>query len=744
MPLPSLPHLLRRLWARDTFVYSLRVFLALGMVMAGCWMADAMDHVLPVFLGIIACALAETDDTWRGRLRTQLAVLACFSLAALAVHASFGRPWLFALMLAAATFGLTMMGAVGERYRAVSSATLILAIYFAIALDHGGSAARGQPAWLEPALMIAGAAWYGLLSVAWAAVFAHQPVQQSLSDLFEALAGYLQLKARLFEPVRGLDMEQRRVALAQHNGEVVRALNAAKDTLFARMGDGRPGRRLARYLRLYFIAQDVHERASSSHSPYEALTAAFFHSDVLFRCQRLLSLQGRDCHRLARAIRLRQPFDKGDASRQALDDLRAAIAHLQAQGPAPRERLLHALGAVATNLATLGRQLAGAAHPHTHGAPHDSSLFDQSPRTWREAADRVRLQLAPASPLFRHAVRLSLALTAGYGVLHLVHVNQGYWIVLTTLFVCQPSYGATLSRMGQRVFGTAVGLVAGWALFRLFPSALLQAVFTVVAGTVFFAARKQRYALATGAITLVVLLCFNQAGDGYALILPRLVDTVLGAAIAGLSMLLVLPDWQARRLDQAAARAAAAHAAYLRSIVAQYATGKRDDLAYRVARRDAHNADAALSTVLANVFREPGYFRHNADAGLRYMVASHTLLNYLSSLGAHRSTLEDPSVRAPVEQVADQVAAALEEIAAALRARRLPRIDAGSGPAWAARLERLQEGEDGNAPQVVPTQLALVCRQAESLVAWAGRLAVPGPPDALPSTDLSDRPPAPA
>jgi YccS/YhfK family integral membrane protein len=724
MPLLFSPQLLRRLWARDTFVYSLRVFLALGIVMAGCWLAGTMDHVLPVFLGIIACALAETDDTWRGRLRTQAAVLACFSLTALVVHAVFGHPWLFAVVLATAAFGLTMMGAVGERYRAVSSATLILAIYLTIGLDHGGAARGGQPFWLEPMLMVAGAAWYGLLSVAWAAAFANQPVQQSLSELFRLLGGYLQLKARLFEPVRGLDMEQRRVALAQHNGQVVRALNAAKDTLFARLGNGRPGRRMARYLSLYFIAQDVHERASSSHSPYEALTDAFFHSDVMFRCQRLLSLQGRDCHRLARAIRLRQPFDKGHDSQQALDDLQAAIAYLRAQGPAQRQRLLHALGSVAANLATLGRQLAGAGHPHTHGAPDDSSLFDRSPRSWRDAMDRVRLQLTPSSPLFRHAVRLSLALTAGYGMLHLIHVNQGYWIVLTTLFVCQPSYGATLSRMGQRILGTAGGLVVGWALFRLFPSPLLQAVFTVAAGTVFFASRKQRYALATGAITLVVLLCFNQVGDGYGLILPRLVDTVIGAVIAGLALLFVLPDWQARRLDQAASRAASTYAAYLRRIMAQYATGKQDDLSYRLARRNAHNADAALSTVLANVFQEPGYFRSNAEAGLRFMVASHTLLNYLSSLGAHRSALTDPTIRGLVEQAAEHVAAALEEIAAALMAHRLPSIDADGSLAWAERLDRLQD-EGGDTPQVVPTQLALVCRQVATLGTWAGRLAAP-------------------
>ena len=67
------------------------------------------------------------------------------------------------------------------------------------------------------------------------------------------------------------------------------------------------------------------------------------------------------------------------------------------------------------------------------------------------------------------------------------------------------------------------------------------------------------------------------------------------------------------------------------------------DLAYRLARRNAHNADAALSTTLANMLMEPGHFRKEADVGFRFLVLSHTLLSYLSGLGAHRETQLAPT-----------------------------------------------------------------------------------------------------
>ncbi|NEK65846.1 MAG: TIGR01666 family membrane protein, partial [Xanthomonas perforans] len=81
------------------------------------------------------------------------------------------------------------------------------------------------------------------------------------------------LKADLFEPVRQSDLHARRLALAEQNAKVVGALNAAKTAIMSRFGrSGRPGVQSGLYFRLYYMAQEFHERASSSHYPYEALT----------------------------------------------------------------------------------------------------------------------------------------------------------------------------------------------------------------------------------------------------------------------------------------------------------------------------------------------------------------------------------------------------------------------------------------------------------------------------------------
>ncbi|MCZ2497619.1 TIGR01666 family membrane protein [Xylophilus sp. Kf1] len=736
------PHtLLQRLWAHDSGVAGARVGIVLTAIMAACWHHDRLDWVMPMFLGVIAGGIGETDDGWRGRLRTVLVTLLSFSVASLTVQWLFDRHWAFATALCLAAFVLTMLGAISERYRAIAWSTLVLSIYSATGIETHGHSDR---LWLQPALLLSGAGAYGAVSVAWARIFALNPVRRRIAQVYDMLAQYLWLKAAMFEPIRGVDMERRRIALAHRNVDVVQALNLAKDALLRRLPPVDPatgvppdeGNEQSRLLLAqYFIAQDVHERASSSHVAYAELADAFFHSDVMFRCQRTLALQGSVCAELAQAIRLRRGWRDDGATTQALADLAGALAHLEDEqlgsaGPgrlSKRARQLRSLQALRQNLQSLDQQLAGAGEPQP--ASLGETLFDSTPRTLREAFARVRGQCRLQAPTFRHAVRLALALAAGFVGLSLMHADHGYWVLLTTLFVCQPSYGATRRRVLERVAGTFCGLVAGWAVLGLFPDLLLQSAIAVAAGTLFFAFNKTRYAIATAAVTLVVLLGNNQTGDGAALIVPRMIDTLLGAVIASAAVIGILPDWRARRLRPAAALAMTTAARYLLAIGAQVGGGKRDDLAYRVARRNAHDADAALSTAVSLVLQEPGLVRGGIDAGIRVLVQSHTLLNYLSALGAHRGEGGSAEEQAIFQQASAQLAGQLDKMAYALREIDLAALGAEGEDSSALGLTaELELHDDANAL----AQLALVSRQIP-LLQKAVRRLVPLQPAPAPA-----------
>jgi YccS/YhfK family integral membrane protein len=658
----SFLHYWHRLRGSDRLAECLRVLLALGGVITYCLLTRHAEAMITAMLGVIACALAETEEHWRNRFSTLLITLLCFAGVAFAVEWLLPYPLAFTAALPLMTFVLVMLGAISARYATVAGGTLILAVYTMIGADPSS-----PPADLlsEPVQLLAGAAWYGTLSLLWAMLSPQLAVRHALARVFDALADYMDGKAALFTPVHGVDRDALLLTLAMQNEQVVEALNDTRIVLIDRIGMRRPRGATAARLQLYFKAQDIHERISSAHFPYAALAEAFYHSDVLFRCEHMLRLQARHCRQHARALRLRIPCTAETDMRAAQSDLRAAINTLRNNQP---ELLLRSLDALLRNISEIQAQLENETPPMTAAEGEESTLQNPGPQSLREAWERISIQLTPRSSRFRHAIRLAIALMAGYGVLHLVQPRHGYWILLTTLLVCQPSYGATLMRMLQRVSGTLAGVIIGWAVLRILPTESWQLLLIVLAGVLFFAARLRRYALATAAITLFVVLCFNQAGNGYDVMWPRLLDTLIGAGIAALSIYLILPDWQGRQLDQVLSNTLRNDARYLQQIIAQYIHGKRDDLAYRIARREAHNADAALSGMLANMLREPGRQRRGNEDLLRFLTIAHTMLGHISALGAHRQAIDCPHSRDTVTLAGNLAVTKLEHLADALTA----------------------------------------------------------------------------
>jgi YccS/YhfK family integral membrane protein len=644
-----------------------RALVALAAVLVYGWWADWRAELMPVLLGVIASALTETDDSWRGRLRAQCLALACFGLMAGAVWAAVSWPWVLMGVMALLAFGITMLGALSERYRAIAFGSLILFIYAGLAA-HSSRAGAGDAI----PRMLAGAAWYGVVSVLWHAVLPRAPVRYRLAKLYAMLGEYLRLKALLLEPVRDVDLERRRMALALHNGRVVDALNATKESLISRMGRGTPPLWLQTAMHQYLAAQDVHERVSSSHEHYDLLAQSFFHSDVLYRCQRVLTLLGEQALKLSVAIEAQTVPQHWGVTARAIEDMQAAVAHLASQpqsvGAASlpaQSRALRSLQALADNLTALAGVFAGAlALPaHTAEAAVDHALFDREPRSLRDAWARLRSHWQLQSPWLRHSLRLSLSLMVGFALMQATADPHGYWILLTIVFVSQPQYAATQTRLMERAKGTAMGLALGWAVIQLFPGELVQAALLVLGGAVFFGARHTRYTLATAAVTTLLLLSFHQMGAASGVISARLLDTVVGCVIAAVASWLVLPSWQSRHWPRLAAQVLQTQALYLREILAQYQGGKCDHLAYRLARRNAHNADAALSNSYSAMLKEPLHVRGNAEVVGNFLCLSHTQLNYLSALGAQRGGGQSGRGQVVVQPPADVVGIGLAPVA---------------------------------------------------------------------------------
>ena len=637
----------QKFWANDQINYSIKVCIALVGVILPAWYLGATDSLMtPMILGVVASALAEVDDRLWGRVKALIITLACFAVASLSVELLYAHPPWFAVGLFCSTFGFTMLGAMGPSYSRMSFASLLLAIYTMI------GAGASPVFWEQPVLLLAGALWYGILSLVWYMLWPDRPVRQSLANIFTELAGYLHSKSRLFDPVANMQPQPLRLAEARKNAQVVNALNQAKATLIHRLR-----RRVQEraFLRIYLVAQDIHERVSSSHYRYQDLATSFARSDVLFRVQKLLLAQADICRALAHTLTMGQSDINQSHATEVLGELAQSLSWLHQQHNPHWYSGLVQLDYLHANLATVNQLMSSVVEDELVAGSTDRStgqedeavdvdeleLADPSPKSAREYLLRIRNECRLDSSLFRHAVRLAIALTLGYGLVLVMNQPGGYWILLTTLFVCQPGYRATRQKLVQRVVGTVAGLLVGIPLMYLFPGQEGQLVLMVASGVLFFAFRTVRYDLATAFITLLVLLCFSQQGMGFAIVMPRLWDTLLGCLLALAAVGLILPDWESKRLRRIMAATLGRHREYLARVVEQYQGGKCDTVKYRVARRHAHNMDARLNAAIMNMLAEPGRYQLAKDESFRFLTLSHALLSYISTLGAHRVQLAD-------------------------------------------------------------------------------------------------------
>jgi uncharacterized membrane protein YccC len=274
----------------------------------------------------------------------------------------------------------------------------------------------------------------------------------------------------------------------------------------------------------------------------------------------------------------------------------------------------------------------------------------------------LKRALTGRSPVLRYAVRVALALGAGYLVaLHLPWAAHPHWILLTIAVVMRTNIAQTLERRNARLLGTLLGCVLVTALLSLHPSVPLQFALLALAAGISHGFAQVRYLVAATAATVLALIqghLLHTAGE-FAL-LERLADTLIGTLIAwGFSY--VLPAWERRQLPALLKRLKNAQLQHARVALGdvELASANAD---WRLARREVHDTLAAIATAAQRAQAEPRAVRPPLDLLERVQLRSYRLL---AQLGGVRTWREQPQV-VPAADAGALLARCLAQIGAAL------------------------------------------------------------------------------
>lgn len=612
---------------------------------------------IPLTLGVVAAGLSDIDDRFTVRILNQIYTYLGFFIASSSIQLLFPYPIIFAFSLIVACIAWIMLGSLGRRYATISYGCLVVSVYSMLGVH------LFEHWYIQPALLVIGSIWYGILSTISFLIAPVRPVQEKLAKSYSSLGDFLFAKANLFDvDMTNRSYKQSMIDLSLENGRLIALFNDMKVALLTRLKGDRGQKDTRRSLQYYFVAQDIHERANSAHIDYQTLAQYFKHSDILFRVQRILSLQGKACKDLSESILKGETYHHHYRFKHSFDNLQLSLERLNVQYPND-PIWINALYSLYQNLKSIDSQLTNLETERAISLEEykqENQLKDDDLKGWSDIKIRILQNLTPESVLFRHAIRLSIVLFVSYIFIQFTDIKYGFWVLLTALFVSQPNFNATKRRLKLRILGTLIGITVGFAILHFIPSVQGQLIILVISGILFFQLRSQQYAQATAFVTILALINFNlDGGVGYTAIIPRMLDTIIGCFFAWLGVSFIFPDWKFRRLPRNIEKTLTAQCSYLQEVVHQYHTGKNDNLNYRIVRRNAHNSDAELASVISTLATEPDFDPTQKTLAFDFLCLSHTLLSYIAALGAHREKITDIEILNLLDQATDHLQQAL-------------------------------------------------------------------------------------
>jgi len=673
----------------DHYAYSgFTVSIGIMAISLAGYLFSGLDLAAGMAMGAICVSINDVPTPARHKLLETLAGLILGTLVVLVISLSYHHTWLLGGAVMAISFVSAMITAYGRK-----TVPLSFSIFFTMVLS------LSVPKHGENHQLIYHFALGGSLYLAYAVVMARvlnfRTRQQALGESIQELANYLRMQGDFFDAA--IPMEDCYRTLITQQAVVVEKLQTARDLLFRQMRseqDGMLAATLVKSLALF-------ELLLSIQVDYTGLRNHFAGSDLLMFFRDLARKGSRDLEFIGYSlIKGRQP-DSGVNYKAEMYAIEHEMGRLRPSGKQEGQRpLAMVVGVYDKTLACIEQIHKIRQASHTPIAPLeavDGVAVEHFLSRTNFSVGQLWKNLTFKSPVFRYAVRVVMAMGAGYTVdLVLPYTAHGYWILLTIAVIMRSSYSQTRQRQWDRVSGNILGCILAafllWATNN--PVVLMIVVFTAVGAAHAMTTRNYRYT-ALAACLMGLLPTHFLEPDAQFLIAERLLDTGVGALIAW-SFSFVLPNWESRNIPRLVANVLKTSDAYTRMTLDL----NPSQLHYRLARKHLVDAIAALGSAIRSMLEEPESRRHAVEPLNTFLTDSYLMAAQLASvrllIQQRGGELDPVSLPPRLDQAAGEISLILAgEKQAATDHPFASEVKGSASSAHAQLLQRLDDLRDG-------------------------------------------------
>jgi len=248
----------------------------------------------------------------------------------------------------------------------------------------------------------------------------------------------------------------------------------------------------------------------------------------------------------------------------------------------------------------------------------------------------LRENLTFASTNFRHSLRLTITILIGFVIGALFPLQNIYWILLTIVVIMRPGYGLTKERSYHRIFGTIVGGLIAFAILTVVHNHILIGTFAIVAMILGFTFTAVNYKIGATFVTIYVVFVYGLLTPDISNVIQfRILDTVVGGALAFLANYFFWPSWEFLNMRIFLKKSIEANRDYIEQISIFY--NKKGDVtsAYRLARKNAFVEISNLMASFQRMSQEPKSKQKQLPQLYKLVVLNHTMLSSSASLGTY-------------------------------------------------------------------------------------------------------------
>ncbi len=572
---------------------------------------------------------------------------AVFSFFMVACIASFLKDFQMMVYLEILFFGMffTMIGVYGQRLAAVGSLSLVVLGIFIDGHLTGGNILKSM------VIFFLGCFWFLLVFMVVTTIQPYKLAGQMIGENYLELAEFLKIKAGFYQHNPEYDSLNSQVILKQI--KIKNLQEETRETVFRTRKFVNESTTTSRILMLMFLnSLDLHEKLMTSENDYKKIQEYFSNTGILDSIHQYLFLLSDEISEIGIALQSGSKIKPSVDLKAELNLVYEKYFDIRNQqlGSDNLEyylvlrQILARISEITDDIANI--QLIDSQNPKL--AKSLSTGLDYQkflPKEENFSFKVLRNNLSIKSSLFRHAIRITIALLIGYAIskFEFLGIGHSYWILITIIAILKPSFSITKSRNLLRLYGTVAGAVLAYLLLYFVTDGNVLLVILFTSMILCFSFLRDRYFWAVLFMTIYIFLTFNFLNPGNINLIfkDRILDTAIAGVICYLVAYFVLPVWEHTQNLDLMKKSAKSSLSYLDHVFQGIFLQDNNSQTYRLMRKEALIDLANLSDNFQRMISDPKAQQSKLEVVHQFVTTSHLLLAYTASLSQFTSENSD-------------------------------------------------------------------------------------------------------